>query len=124
MSLATYATSRTVIASALDAALTDWEVHDHPPDAITHQTIALAPQLSQRANTGRWRRDITVACFVARSPVATALSALDSAVPTVVQTLFGIDGVIVDEVMEPRAVTIADVDYLTQLIPIVIETNP
>jgi hypothetical protein len=121
--MTTYATCRATLAAALAAALSDWSVTGYPSDNPDARSIGIATGTAMRVNNSTWRRELTVGVFVKRSTVAESMDLLDSVIPTISDTVYGVAGGTVVEVTEPRLINLADVDYLAQFIAVTIETR-
>ena len=117
-----YADARSTIATALDAALADWSVYDHPTDRLDPKSVGIAIGPSTRVNRNLWNRELTVGMFVSRATVAESHDLLDTGVPVAVLAIADAGGT-VPHVSDPRVVTINQVDYLAQMIAVTMQTT-
>jgi len=119
--ISTYASARGDLATALADAASDWAVHDYPSDAISDRSIVIGVNPSEPSGGARWLRQFIVGVFVRRDAVEAGLDDLDGIVPTLAR--IDLDGYTFDECSEPRAVTVADSNYLAVFIAVSMETS-
>lgn len=122
MALPTYAGARAVIAAALTAGTSGWEIEASPKQKMTARTIALSIRGSDKMTHDRWLREIIVGVFVPGKNPAEALDAMEAVTPDIYTAMASIRAAI-NQVDPPLPITVAGDEYIAQFHLITIETT-